>query len=73
MFPFTEDYLRSLALERDRDERHTRLLHELRVAASATGAAEPRHHAAKPSGLAYSGPERRRGIPCPDIAEAMTP
>lgn len=70
LFQHPEDYLRSLDVERERRERDDRLL---RGATSPTREDEARRLAAKPTRASYSGPERRAGIPCPELKEAMTP
>ena len=70
MFPFhTEEYLRSLEADRERDLRGRRLLRELREARS--GMREAPRPAAAPVPAPYAGPERRQ-VPCPEVAEAMT-
>jgi hypothetical protein len=73
LFQHPEDYLRSLDVERERREHHDRLLRELRGATSRSGEGEARHSVAAPTKVSYSGPERRAGMPCPELKEAMTP
>jgi hypothetical protein len=72
---YHEDSLRLLEVERERDERRDQLLRELRALRGATppfdGAQTPRLAAAMTS-ASYSGPERR-GVPCPEMKEAMSP
>jgi len=72
LFQHPEDYLRALDLERERRQRHDQLLRELRSAASRVDEGDARRVAAKPT-RAYTGPDRRAGIPCPEMKEAMTP
>jgi hypothetical protein len=71
LFQHPEDYLRSLELERERNERRSRWLRELRGATPRFGGQE-RRLAAAPAKVSYSGPERR-SVPCPEMKEAMTP
>lgn len=75
LLQYHEDNLRLLEEERKRDERHNRLLRDLRELRSATPPVDSgptRRLAAAMTDARYSGPERR-AVPSPEMKEAVTP
>ena len=77
LFHHPEEYLHSLEVDRERNERQRRLLRELRGATPPFGEALTRRLAASlsepPSVGQYTGRERRSAVtPCPEVKEPMT-
>jgi hypothetical protein len=78
LFQHPEEYLRSLEAERDRIERRTRLLRDLRGATPPFDEAQSRRLTAAFADLTSSTqmPDRdgrRAHLPCPEMRESMTP